>query len=104
MQKGSHGVVGLKEVVEDAAPYAKGLLPPVAALAHRVFQVHPQPEQHVVGIKDVAGERTFARAAQVRGGDRRVGVPAVLFSQESQTHAAIQQTFERLGLRANLRG
>src|SRR5713226_8563704 len=93
-QKCAHGIVGLEEVIEDRSFQSEGLLPAVATIENRIFEVCPKREQHIIRIKNVAGQRALTRSAKIGSGKRLIGVLAFVLPQKSETHAGIQQSSE----------
>jgi hypothetical protein len=64
----------------------------------------PEPEQDVVGIKDVAGEGLLTGAAEISAGDRFVFVEILIAAEKLQVYASIKQALERLGFESKSGG
>ena len=48
------GFFGAKEMIENSAFNAECLFPAWRAFPHRIFEVRPQLEKNVIGIKNVS--------------------------------------------------
>ena len=96
-QKSARLFRSAEELIEERAIGAEGLAPAMAALADGVLQVGPHAEQHFIGVEDITGHRARARPAEIDAGQRRVGVATAReLLEQTQSHAAIQQSLERV--------
>ena len=64
-QELSHRFFGPKEVREDRAVPAEGLLPAIGSLADRILQVAPHLPENRIRVVDVTGQARRALLAQV---------------------------------------
>jgi len=72
------------------------------SLPDPIFEVAPQSEQNVVGIKDVPGEGSLAGAAKIGTGYGVIFVKNAVAAQQLKTYARIQQSFEWVAFEAQL--
>src|SRR5437762_13108250 len=98
------GFLSAEKLIEDGSIGAKHLLPTWSALANGILEMMPEPEQDVVGIKDVSGEGLLTAAAEISAGDRFVFVEILVAAEELQVYASIKQAPERLGFESKSGG
>ena len=93
-----------EEVIENRPVRPEGLLPAVAALAHRVRQIGPHREKDLIGVEDISSQSPRARPAQVRRRAIRVGVGAIRhLYQKTQADVRVEQPLQRVRIRGKVR-
>ncbi len=89
----------LEEVREDRAIPTECLLPTMCPVAHRVFQIGPQPPGDFVAVVDVAGQPERTRCRQIGRRRGRVFVSVAVPHEKLQPDAGVDQPFERVWTR-----
>ena len=91
----------LKEAREDRAVPAEGLLPAIGSLADRILQVAPHLPQNRVRVID--DNRSCETGSACKGRPPRSACFRTVRRslEQLQTHAGVEQTFERVGDRAS---
>ena len=85
-------------MVEDSLSETEFLRPTMVALADRIFKMSPKPEAHAVRVENVATECLGTLNPQKARRHRQVVITSTITSQELQSGARTQYSFEGVGV------